>query len=197
MDEGEKAKNVREHSQIDLFTTTIIVVVLTVILGMSVSSWLAGQTEPFTDIRANINAKIYNPKHNIGILNEEVVFNINIINYENFTRMINVKIIAEDYFEKNKILNLEAMESMNVSITEKLIYPGIWTIKVLDEDEKDLDGYSFLVAINKGEANIKVSQWDDIQFNKMLSILAIALAVLGLIPDIIKFVKRAFVSFKR
>ena len=191
MDEEEKVKNSHEHSQVSPFTATIILVALSIIIVLFLTSWWSGAIEPSTDIRVNINTKIYNPEHNIGILNEEVVFNIYIINYENFTRMINVEIIADDYFEKNRILNLEAMESMNVSITEKLIYPRIWTIKVLDEDENELDGYSFLVAINKGEANIKVSQWDDIKFNKMVSILAMVLAMIGLIPDIIKFIKRA------
>ena len=54
------------------------------------------------------------------------------------------------------------MASENTTITQTLDSLGEWRIKVLDEDNKSVGSYSFLVVLNKGEANVRVNQWNDI-----------------------------------
>lgn len=73
------------------------------------------------------------------------------------------------------------MASENTTITQTLDSLGEWRIKVVDEDNKSVGSYSFLVVLNKGEANVRVNQWNDIQDSKKLSIISVVISGIGLI----------------
>jgi len=164
---------------------TLVLVVIAVIIALMVTFWTGVPGVP-SGIELTINPKIYSPESNIGVLNEESVFHLYIRNYENYSQEIKTYLKSDTFFVNNQTLQIDAKKSMNVSLSQKLIYPGIWIIETFNED-KILESYSFLVVINKGEADTKINQWNNIRFNKNLSIIAIFLSSISLLLNILQF----------
>ncbi len=171
---------------VSLFLASLVLIVIFSIVVFMVTYW-TGITGFPSGIELNIHPKIYSPKSNIGVLNEESVFNIIIKNYENYSQEIIIRFKSDTIYVSNQTLYIDANKSMNVSLSQKLIYPGIWIIETLNED-KILESYSFLVVINRGEADTKINQWNNIKFNKNLSIIAIVLSSLSLIWNMLQYV---------
>jgi hypothetical protein len=90
-------------------------------------------------------------------------------------------IYAEDHVVENKTITIGAAASENTTITQTLDSLGEWKIKVLTEDNRTVGSYSFLVVLNKGEANVRINQWNDTQDSKKLSIISVVISGIGLI----------------
>ncbi len=75
---------------------------------------------------------------------------------------------AEGHVVRNETITLAAEGTRDLTLSQKLIFPGTWTIQVLDQDEGIVAGYSFLVVINRAEAKFKISQLDETQFIRAL-----------------------------
>jgi hypothetical protein len=172
-----------EKSGVSPLVIRIVIVAIAIVMAIAVAYWMLGLggTLVFKGVTADVKARIYAPEQNIGVLNEEGLFNINVRNYGNLTRTIRVIINAEDYVVDNETITIEAEASENKTITQTLDSLGEWRIKVLDEDNKNVGSYSFLIVLNKGEANVRVNQWNDIQDSKKLSIISAVISGIGLI----------------
>lgn len=166
--------------------STVILVVIALTVSFMVT-YFRGATGARTGIDISLEPKIYSPKSNIGILNEENVFQVFIKNYENYTQKIKILGLAENNLLINETLNIGAKNELNRTLFQKLIYPGIWNIEISHEDEI-LESYSFLVVVNKGEAETRINQWNNIKFNNSLAIIAIILSSISIMLNIIQFV---------
>lgn len=193
--EKHKFKEEKENWVGKMSKSRKLLLILYVLIVM-VSMYLAYESIMFMsfmpvtrgDLEVDVNPRIYDPKNNIGVLNEEAVFDISIRNYANFSKTISVVVNDEDHVLVNKTFAVEPESTQNKNITQKLISTGLWTVKVVDLSSKYgplIESYSFVSVINKAEADVKINQHNEIQFNKTLSITAIVIAVLSLIANVV------------
>jgi hypothetical protein len=140
-------------------------------------------------LTASIKARIYSPDNNIGVLNEEGIFNITIQNHVNIPRTFTVIIDADGHMLLNETITTEAMASRNLTITQKLIFTGLWTIK-LQENGRIIDSYSFITLTNKVEADMQINQLNNMKFNNTLSLVATIVSLLSLGVSIYTTVKQ-------
>jgi len=150
---------------------TIIVVILAIFVILS-----AGLLTFKTSV---IKAKIYSPDNNIGVLNEEGVFDITIENHVNTTRTFAVIIDADGHVLFNETVAIGAVSSRNLTITQKLIFTGLWAIE-LQENGRIIDSYSFTTLTNKAEADMQINQLNNVRFNNNLSLAATIISSLSL-----------------
>lgn len=176
-------KKFRKDARISVAAIAALIIVILIMVSMCLlGGWIQG---PEPDVEAYIDPGIYAPNHNIGVLNEEAVFNIVIKNNLNHTTEVTVIVGEEDDVLVNKTVNMEPESSRDLSLTQKLISTGLWTIRVLDEHERVVESYSFVSVINDVEADMKINQRHDIQFNKNLAILATTISALSLFVSMV------------
>ena len=70
--------------------STRVIVVLAIIMAIISSYLMIGLAGFRSGIEITINPKIYSPESNLGVLNEESVFNIYLKNYENYSQEIKI-----------------------------------------------------------------------------------------------------------
>lgn len=162
----------------------LAVVVLSVILS--------GYVFLRADLTVEVEARIYSANHNIGVLNEEAVFVISIRNDANSTRKINVVIEADEHVPYNKTIVIEPVSSTNFTITQKLLFLGSWYIQFFEDrevfDGKDREiagGYSFITVVNEAEAEMKITQLDNMKLDRTLSISAIIISIAAATSSIV------------
>jgi hypothetical protein len=159
---------------------TIITMAFLVILVAIVAILFAGFLV-IRGVNAEVKVKMYAPQQNIGVLNDEALFSVFIRNDLSLNKTIEVIIEADGSVVNNTTITVEANTSKNTTITQKLVSLGKWRINVIDENDKSIGSYSFLVVLNEGEANVRINQWNDIQFSKNLSIISLILASISLV----------------
>ena len=150
-----------------------------------------------TEVVARVDPVIYAPDHNIGVLNEAGLFHIYLENNVNNSITRRILFSAEGHVVRNETITLAAEGTRDLTLSQKLIFPGTWTIQVLDQDEGIVAGYSFLVVINRAEAKFRISQLDETQFSKNLSITAVIISLLALLRDVIRALIRRVVVGRR
>lgn len=187
-------KNLGSEKALSAVVAAIILISVTIVVSIVVAAWMGALTFSFIggDLAVKINARIYSANHNIAVLNEEAVFDIAIENNVNSTRKIDVLVGADEYVLFNETIVIEPVSSKNLTITQKLIFLGLWTIQFFEdrrifdgEDKEIVGGYSFITVVNKAEADMKITQLDNIKLDMTLSIGAIIISILSAIVTII------------
>jgi len=166
-------------------TILTISMVLAVLIGIVYIYFLSGYST--LQIIVTINANIYSTENNLGILNENCIYNLNIKNNVNRTQIINVKIYNENVIIQNNTYLINPKSSKEVTINQKLTYPGIWSLKIFNNNEI-IDSYSFNVVINKVEAEVLINQWNSIKLNRNVSIFALIISIISISLNIIIFI---------
>jgi len=144
------------------------------------------------DLVVAVDAGIYSVNNNIGVLNEDAVFDISIENYVNSSRTINLVIDAGQQVLLNETVVIEALSSKNLTVTQRLIFLGLWTIKFYEDkeisdiqqfssDKEIVGGYSFVTVVNEAEADMRITQLNNIKLNTNLSIFAIFISILSVV----------------
>jgi uncharacterized membrane protein len=162
------------RKMISLKVALLLVVVIVFAILVALFAGLIGPA--FT---TSIKTQIYSPDNNIGVLNEEGVFNITIQNHVNTSRTFAVIIDADGHVLLNETITTEAMASRNLIITQKLIFTGLWAIE-LQENGIIIDGYSFTTLTSKVEADMQINQLNNVKFNNTLSLAATIISMLSL-----------------
>jgi hypothetical protein len=164
---------------------TIILIAVAVAVGIATAAWMGLLTFTFIademDIR--VDAKLYSADQNIGVLNEIASFLVAIKNNSNSTRALNIVVNAEEHAVLNETVVAGPMSSRNVTITQKLTLLGLREIQVL-KDKKLADSYSFLTAVNEAEADMKITQLENIRLNNNLSIAALTISIISVAVSI-------------
>ncbi|MEM1554525.1 MAG: hypothetical protein QXU09_02270 [Thermoproteota archaeon] len=180
---------IRKHG---LNIKTVIIVAVGITTAVAVTLWMTGLVGAFMGyiekIDVDVDIKIYSTTHNIGVLNEEAVFNIVIRNLYNSIKMVNIVIEAEGLVLFNETVAMKPLSSKNLTINQKLIYTGLWTIRFF-EDKKMIHGHSFITVVNRSEADVRINQWNDILINRVISIIALVISALSLVISILNFRK--------
>lgn len=177
-------ENLRSKKALSPVAAVIILIAVTVAVSIAVAAWMGVITFPKEDLGVRVNARIYSANHNIGVLNEDGIFDIFIENYVNSRKTINIVVDADEHVLFNETVVIEAVSSKNLTINRKLIFLGLWTIKFY-EDKEIVGGYSFITVVNKAEADMKITQLDNITLNTNLSIVAIIISILSVIVSIV------------
>lgn len=151
----------------------IVVVIVLAILTCLFTGWIG---PAFT---TSIKAQIYSPDNNIGVLNEEGVLNITIQNHSNMPRTFTIIMNANGHILLNETITIEAMGSRSLTITQKLLFTGLWMIE-LKENERIIDSYSFITLTNKVEADMQINQLNNMKFNNALSLVATIISLISL-----------------
>lgn len=147
----------------------IILIVVVIAVGIAVAAWMGALTFTFMarDLESRVDVRIYSTENNIGVLNEDAIFNVTVKNYVNKTRTINIVIGADEDVAYNETVIIEPFSSKSVIISQRLVFLGPWKIE-LTEGEKIIGGYSFVTELNKAEAEMRITQLDNIRLNNTL-----------------------------
>jgi hypothetical protein len=188
----EKHLNKRAISKV--VTTTILVAILIVAVS-AVGYWMLGVGVPSLEV--NIDPRIYSANNNIGVLNEEATFRVSLKNNGDYTRETTINITAEDSTLVNTTVNVDPKSGKNQTITQKLIYPGTWIIRVLSEDQETLDSYSFITVTNSIDADMQINALSNVQDIKNSSTVSNIIALLSLGVSIAALTVSVYVRQKR
>ncbi|MEM3660242.1 MAG: carboxypeptidase-like regulatory domain-containing protein [Thermoproteota archaeon] len=186
----EERKRIRILPLPPISPGTLTIIIVAIIIAIGVTLLMSGLIGIFLGeskkIVVKVDVKIYSPITNIGVLNEEAVFNFFIQNLYNSTKMVNIVIKAQDIIIYNETVAIEPGSSKNMSITQKLIYTGLWTIQLF-VDEEMIYSHSFETVVNRSEADVRINQWNDIVLNRAISIVALVISALSLVVSILNF----------
>jgi hypothetical protein len=178
-------------------TSSVITEVIMIAVGITINiavmlgmTGLIGGFMGYPKLVVKVDVKIYSAYHNIGVLNEDGVFDITIRNPYNSTKKINVIIEAEGFVLYNESIVIEPSSFKNLTINQRLIYLGLWTIRLV-EGGKLIYGYSFMTVLNRSEADIRIRQLDDINRNFAISIVALVISALSLAINIFNFILKS------
>ena len=169
--------------------TSIILIALVVSLSIATVAFMGFLV--VKNLESRIDAGIYSAENNIAVLNENGVFDIFLKNYANRTRAICIVIGAGEHVSYNETVTIEPLSFMNVNIIQRLDVLGTWTIE-LYEDKEVVGGYSFATELNEAEAEMRITQLDNMRFQNTQLIITTLLAILGAIggiPQIIHWIK--------
>ncbi len=164
--------------------TAFILFVAVVAVTSMMMGWVVNFGMYPPGLVVGVNANIYSRDHNIGVLNEEVAFDISFENNVNSGRTIGVVIDADEHVLYNETVLLEALSAGNLTINKQLIFLGLWTVEI-HHNEEIIGGYSFITVLNKAEADMRITQLDDIKFGKTLSIAALVISILGVVVSVV------------
>ncbi len=191
-------ENLRSKKALSPVVAAIILIVVTVIVSIAVAAMMGALTFTYmkADLDIRVNAKIYSANDNLGVLNEDGEFDIFIENYIDSNRTISIVVEADEQVLFNETVPIEARSSKNLTINQQLICLGLWAIKLYEDREisdkqqfstgKEIVGcYSFVTVVNKAEADMKITQLDNIRLNRTLSIVAIITSIPGVIVSIV------------
>lgn len=174
----------------------IILIVVTVAVSIAVAAWIGTLTFTWQDFVVKVDSKIYSADHNIGLLNEEGIFDIFIENKANSNSTINVIIVANEIQLFNETVIIEPMSSKNFTIPQKLIYLGTWRIELV-KDKKIIYGYSFVTMLNKAEADMKITELDRMNRNEFRSSMALFVSIGSLVVSIASAIIVCYSALKK
>jgi hypothetical protein len=137
-------------------------------------------------LNVEINSNIYSTKSSYGILGENNTFNFHISNYSNKTQNAMILFHTEEYEIFGTNLSINGGTVVRATISQQLSYQGPWTVQVFSEKGEIIKTYSFIVEPNKAEADVKINQYDDIQYSKNMSLWGLIVSiVLGAVAILI------------
>jgi flagellin-like protein len=163
----------------------IILIAVVVAVGIATAAWMGALTFTFIteEMEIRVDVRLYSVDQNIGVLNEVASFFVAIKNNSNSTRAVDIVVNAEEHVVFNETVVIEPMSSRNVTITQKLALLGLWEIQVF-KDKKLADSYSFMTVINEAEADMKITQLENIRLNTNLSIAALTISIISVAVSI-------------
>lgn len=166
----------------------IILIAVTVAVAIAVAAWMGALNIGFMDsnTKIEIDPQIYSANYNFGVLNEDAIFDISIENCVNKSRVFNVIVSVGEHETFNETIEIMGLATKNLKINQKLLFSGLWTIAIFEEN-KIVDGYSFVTLANNAEANLKITQMDNIKINRILSIIAILVSLIIPIYSVSKY----------
>lgn len=162
----------------------VIMVAISIVATIGVAYFFLGLTSLVPSLEVNIDPRIYSVNSNIGVLNEEATFRVSLKNNGNYTREITTTIAAEDSVLVNTTVDVDPESAKNQTITQKLIYPGTWIIRVFSEDHETLDSYSFITVTNSIDADMQINALSNVQDIKNSSIFSNIIALSSLAVSI-------------
>jgi hypothetical protein len=164
-------------------TSAILMITVAIIITIITAAWIG---HIGFSAKIEIDAQIYAANYNFGVLNEDARFDISIENSLNKSRIFNVIVSADEHEIFNETIEIMGLATRNLTINQKLLFTGLWTITVFEEN-KIVDGYSFVTVANNAEADLKITQIDNINFNNNLSIISLIVSISSLILGIVSF----------
>jgi len=173
--------NEKQAASRNLTVLVVLIIIFVVAASVYLTNWYAA---PYPGVSVNLDVKIYSSDQNIGVLNEDALFNVTFSNNLNFNQSMRITITAGNVLLKNLSVTLEPETSKNVTFTQKLESLGEWKTKVL-RDNETVTSYCFLVVLNDGEANFRINQWNDAQYSKTLATIGAVISVISLTIGII------------
>ena len=178
-------KEIPNKKELSPIIASIILIAVTVTVAIAVAAWMSSLTIG-VPTKIEIHSQIYSADHNIGVLNENAIFDISIENAVKETREFNILVSAEENEVYNETVELIGLEKRNIIINQKLLFTGLWTIKIFEEN-KIVDGYSFVTMTNDVEAELEITEIDKINFNNNLLTISLIVLVFTLILGIVSF----------
>ena len=135
---------------------SVLMIAIAVVASLITYAWVTGYmglTTEKSDWTATILPAIYNPDKNIGVLNEKAFFEISIKNRLNSTLTITTIILTEKGTIYNKTFSVDSNSQRNITISQDLIYTGLWTVMVTDGHGR-YNARSFITLTNTIDAEI-------------------------------------------
>ncbi len=178
-------KEISEETEFNSAIALIILIAVTIIVAITVAVWLGSLTiEDPTKI--NIHSQIYSTNHDVGVLNEYAIFDISIGNNLNENRRFNIVVGADENEVYSETVELVGLEKRNIVINQRLLFTGLWTIKIFEEN-KIMDQYTFVTLTNDVEAELEITRIDQTNFINNLLINILIVLVFFIIVGIFSF----------
>ena len=134
---------------------TLVLIAIAVIAGIVVYMFVSGTLNSMQGPSVKIFPDIYSQENNVGILNQEATFIINVKNPTNSSLSVKVSITGDG---NSVLVNsphiIAPNGGNNIEIKQKLSYTGFWLIKATTEDGLSEDSYSFAVYTSKVDADL-------------------------------------------
>ncbi|MEJ2271775.1 MAG: hypothetical protein P8X91_04700 [Candidatus Bathyarchaeota archaeon] len=178
------------EKELNPIISLIILIVVTVVVSIGVAVWVGSLTIGDTT-KINFHAQIYSTNHNIGVLNEDAIFDILIENNSNVSKRFNIFVSSDETQVYTETVELIGLEKRNIVVNQKLLFTGSWEIKIFEEN-KLLGSHSFTTMANDVEAEKEITRIDTINSNNNLlsNILIIVISALILSVVIFWFLKK-------
>ena len=161
-----KLKETPIEKELNPIIALIILITVTVIVSIGVAVWVG--TLSFGDTtKINFHAQIYSTNHDIGVLNENAIFDISIENNLNESRKFDVSVSVEERQIYSETVELMGLEKRNIVINQRLRLPGLWAIRIF-EGNKLWSSNSFTTLANDEEAELEIARIDQINSNNNL-----------------------------
>jgi hypothetical protein len=169
-----KLKETPIENELNPIIAFTILILITVIVSISIAVWV-GSLSFGESTEINFHAQIYSTNHDIGILNEQAIFDISIENMLNTSRKFSIFVSADERKVYEETIELIELEKRNVVVNQKLRFIGLWTIEIFEEN-KIWYNYSFTTLANEEEAELDINRIDKIEStNNLLSNLGIVI----------------------
>jgi hypothetical protein len=135
-------------------------------------------------LSAIITPEIFSPQNNIGLLNSQAYFIIDINNELHNSQPINVTVFGpigpQGPIVNITTFNVNAYSAENVTVNQQLTYPGTWQVEV-KSGAQFLQSYTFTTADNKGDADYQINQFQNMKDTENLAAQANLTAILSII----------------
>jgi len=160
---------------------TVILIAVTVLVSIAIAAWMGALTVGITSaMEVNITPNIYSDTHNIGVLNENAVFVINIKNKSSELKNITILITTQEGNLFNEEISVKEKSENTTIINQKLLCVGSWIVKVLSMDSAIIESYSFVTVTNGIDADIQINALNNIQDAKNSAVTSNIIALLSL-----------------
>jgi hypothetical protein len=161
-----------------------MITAIMIVIALVLSIFAFGLMGITTSNPVIINPTIYSPNDNIGILNEQATFNITIHNSHKENLEVKIQISGDGNVIVNDTHIIPPESTDNEVIVQKLSYTGLWVVRVLSQDPKIGETYSFTTLTNNVEADGQIYALKNTQNQQDLSTYAIIISVAGLISSV-------------
>jgi len=171
--------------------------ILAVSAGVVLGAITAGYTRIIAQTDVYIDGQIYSYKNYVGVKNEWGNFTVIINNLINHTRTYTIQFFAQNNKIDEEKITVNGLSSSCKLFSQKLLISGDWSIVVLDDNNKFMDGYSFFVATNLIEADLMLNRVSQQNFTNNIAISALIISIISLLRnEIIKGIKFFFDKMK-
>jgi flagellar basal body-associated protein FliL len=178
-------KEISEETEFSSAIALIILIVVTITVAITVAVWL-GSLSIEDPTKINIHSQIYSTNHDVGVLNEDAIFDIWIENNLKENRRFNIVLGIEENEVYSETVELVGLEKRNMVINQRLFFTGSWTIKIFEEN-KIMDQYSFVTLPNDVEAELEITRIDQTNFINNLLINILIVLVFFIIVGVVTF----------
>jgi hypothetical protein len=182
---------------ISTFAATILLIILAISAGLVIYAYVIGYLGGAAQTDVYIDGQIYSYKNYVGVKNEWGNFTVIINNPINHTRTYTIQFFAQNNKIDEEKITVNGLSSSGKLFSQKLLISGDWSIVVLDDNNKFMDGYSFFVATNLIEADLMLNRVSQQNFTNNIAILALIISIISLFRnEIIKGIKYFFDKMK-